>query len=82
MNFNIGIYTFILYSIIFGYFGTWVGGFIEYARDGGTHDLEAELKKTRRELEQSRELLYDLTHHASVNPKARAVTRGLKVVKG
>ena len=82
MNFNIDIYSFVLYMIIFGYFGTWVGGFMEYARDNGTHDLEAELKKTRRELEQSRELLYDLTTHPSVRPATRAVTRSLKVVKG
>ena len=54
-------------------FLTFTAGVVyEWSRTNGHSDKIDELKLTRKELEQSREMLYNLTHHAAYNPVARA----------
>jgi len=52
----------------------YIGGYYEYARRMGTFESRQELAQLRRELEQSREMLYNLTHHAAFSQPRAAVT--------
>lgn len=59
------------------------GAIYEWSRKEGHSDKITELKRTRKELEQAREMLYNLTNHATFNPVARqaASIRRLQSVK-
>lgn len=81
MTISMADWKFILTLFIASFVLFTAGAIYEWSRKNGHSDNLAELKRTRKELEQAREMLYNLTNHAAFNPVARQTARRLQAVK-
>ena len=71
-------WKFILTIFLVAFLSFTLGAIYEWSRKDGHSDKITELRRTRKELEQSREMLYNLTNHATFNPVARRKFQAVK----